>query len=340
MPAAALTSRHPRARERSPGVETGKLEYETIGLGASNTGNADFSSIVKFSAQCDELGLDTISTGAGRGLRHGLRRARSDRFPLAFRRLAGTGGPGGGHRLPSRPGRALADGIAVAARAWGIDEAVVPVFQIKNLEFPAYDPPAARLGMALAYATSDRGACHMRSWPIAAEALSEDEGADPFGPGGKAAYVMGEQNDNSAEWCLVGCDFVGYGAEDAAAMLTSLGFTFTTDDWATLGERVWNLVRLFNLREGWTAADDSMPPALATPLADSGRSLAPEVFAEMMRDYYQVRGWERGRAAHCRPADAARPGKTTQRCWESTREARAPRRPQRWRHPCRRGRRH
>ena len=72
----------------------------------------------------------------------------------------------------------------------------------------------------------------------------------------------------------------------------SLGFNFTADDWATLGERVWNLVRLFNLREGWTARDDSMPPALATPLADSGRSLAPEVFAEMMRDYYEVRGWD------------------------------------------------
>ena len=188
-------------------------------------------------------------------------------------------------------GAVLADGIGVAAKAWGIDEAVVPVFQIKNLEFPAYDPRGS-VGMALAYATSDRGACHMRSWPIAAEALSEDESADPFGPAGKAVFVVGEQNDNSAEWSLVGCDFVGYGAEDGAAMLTSLGFTFTTDDWAMLGERVWNLVRLFNLREGWTAADDSMPPALATPLADSGRSLAPEVFAEMMRDYYSVRGWD------------------------------------------------
>lgn len=132
----------------------------------------------------------------------------------------------------------------------------------------------------------------MRSWPIAIEALSEDAEADPFGAAGKAAFVAGEQDENAAEWSLVGCDFIGYKKDDAAAMLAAVGVEMTGEQYLTLGRRVWNLVRLFNLREGWTAADDSMPRGLQIPLQDTGRSLDPAIFAEMKRDYYEVRGWD------------------------------------------------
>jgi aldehyde:ferredoxin oxidoreductase len=188
-------------------------------------------------------------------------------------------------------GAALGQGIARAAKAWGIDEALVPVFAVKNLEYPAYDPRGS-VGMALAYATSDRGGCHMRSWPIAVEALSEDKGADPFGGAGKAAFVAGEQDENAAEWSLVGCDFIGYTSDDAAAMLAAVGIEMTADEYLALGRRVWNLVRLFNLKQGWTAADDSMPKGLEIPLTDSGRSLDPALFAQMKKEYYEVRGWD------------------------------------------------
>jgi aldehyde:ferredoxin oxidoreductase len=174
-----------------------------------------------------------------------------------------------------------------------VDEAEVPVFAIKNLEFPAYDPRGS-VGMALAYATSDRGACHMRSWPIAADALADEGGSDPYGAEGKAAFVAREQDENSAEWSLVGCDFVAYGAEEGCRMLAAVGLDMEREEYVRLGTRVWNLVRLFNLREGWTAADDRMPPALAKPLTDSGRSLSPELFAQMKEDYYRVRGWDAG----------------------------------------------
>src|SRR5659263_378627 len=110
--------------------------------------------------------------------------------------------------------------------------------------------------MALAYATSDRGACHMRSWPIANEALSDDPDADPFGPDGKAEFVMGEQDENCREWSLVGCDFIVYDGGDAVRMLNAIGIDYTAEEYERLGRRVWNLVRLFNLRQGWTADDD------------------------------------------------------------------------------------
>jgi aldehyde:ferredoxin oxidoreductase len=132
----------------------------------------------------------------------------------------------------------------------------------------------------------------MRSWPIGSEALGSDPQADPFGPKGKAQVVVQEQDENSAEWCLVDCDFISYKADDAIAMLNAVGLPLTLEDYELLGKRVWNLVRLFNLREGWTAADDRIPTGLQAPLKDSGRSLQPEVFAAMLADYYSLRGWD------------------------------------------------
>ena len=240
------------ARGAFPGAEAGKLEYETIGLGASNTGNGDFSSIVRFAQLCDELGLDTISTGAAVAFAMDCATQGLIDHPIRF------GDSEGQARLTEDIahrrglGEVLGRGIRTAAREWGIDDRVVPVFEIKGLEFPAYDPRGS-VGMALAYATSDRGACHMRSWPIANDALSDDPDADPFGPEGKAAFIMGEQDENSREWSLVGCDFIVYDGKDAVRMLNAVGIDTTAEQYARLGPRVWNLVRLFNLKQGWTA---------------------------------------------------------------------------------------
>ncbi|MHB8867749.1 MAG: aldehyde ferredoxin oxidoreductase family protein [Thermoleophilia bacterium] len=283
---------HVKATEGAfPGAEADKLEYETIGLAATNTGNGDFSSIVKFSEQCDALGLDTISCGAAVAfamdaaeqgfLDHDIRFGDSQGQAQLVEDIAYRRGVGA----------VLADGIRAAAKAWGVDDAKVPVFEIKGLEFPAYDPRGS-VGMALAYATSDRGACHMRSWPIANDALSDDENADPFGPEGKAEFIVGEQDENCREWSLVGCDFIVYGVDDALPMLKAVGIDMAADEYERLGTRVWNLVRLFNLRQGWTAEDDYLPRAIQNPLEDSGKALAPETFEAMKTDYYSLRSWD------------------------------------------------
>jgi aldehyde:ferredoxin oxidoreductase len=283
---------HVRAREGAfPGAEADKLEYETIGLGATNTGNGDFSSITKFGVQCDEFGLDTISCGAAVAFAMDAAEQGFVDHPIRFGDSQGQAQLVEDIAYRRGIGAQLADGIRAAAKAWGVDDTKVPVFEIKGLEFPAYDPRGS-VGMALAYATSDRGACHMRSWPIANEALSEDENADPWGPEGKGEFVAGEQDENSREWSLVGCDFIVYGGEDAVAMLNAVGIDMTAEEYERLGSRVWNLVRLFNLRQGWTADDDYMPKAIHNPLEDSGKALAPEVFEVMKKDYYEVRRWD------------------------------------------------
>jgi aldehyde:ferredoxin oxidoreductase len=287
---------HVKATEGAfPGAESKKLEYETLGLAASNTGNADFSSIVRFSELCDDLGLDTISAGAAVAFAMDCAERGLIDHPIRFGDSAGQARLTEEMAYRRGLGAELADGIEKAAQAWKIDDSQVPVFSIKNLEFPAYDPRGS-VGMALAYATSDRGACHMRSWPIAADALAEEEAADPFAAAGKAAFVTKEQDENSAEWSLVGCDFVAHDAEAACRMLAAVGLEMSVEDYERLGTRIWNLVRLFNLREGWTEADDRLPKAIANPLSDSGRSLPPELFETMKKEYYEVRDWdERGR---------------------------------------------
>jgi aldehyde:ferredoxin oxidoreductase len=274
------------------GVEAPRLEYETIALAASNTDNGDFSSIVEFSRLCDELGLDTISAGAAVAFAMDCAERGLIDHPIRF------GDSEGQVRLTEDIaygrgiGADLTRGIREASIAWGIDESQVPVVQVKNLECPGYDPRGS-VGMALAYATSDRGGCHMRSWPIGSDALAEDpdSAGDPYAASVKAAIVKAEQDGNAAAWCLVACHFMAYGEGEGSAMLHAIGLDISPAEYLKLGERVWNLVRLFNLREGWTAADDTMPAALQIPLEDTGRAIAPALFEEMKADYYRERGW-------------------------------------------------
>jgi len=283
---------HVRAADGAfPGAESGKLEYETIGLAASNTDNTDFSSIVRFSEQCDRLGLDTISTGAVIAFAMDCAQSGIIDDPLRFGDSEGQARLTEDIAYRRGLGASLADGMRAAAERWSVDDSQIAVCEIKGLEFPAYDPRGS-VGMGLAYATSDRGACHMRSWPIAAEALSDDPAADAFGSAGKAAFVIDEQDENTREWSLVGCDFIAYDADDALAMLGAVGLPLDADGYRRLGPRVWNLVRLFNLREGWTADDDRLPAVMHRPLEDSGRALAAEVFEEMKTEYYALRRWD------------------------------------------------
>jgi aldehyde:ferredoxin oxidoreductase len=150
--------------------------------------------------------------------------------------------------------------------------------------------------MALAYSTADRGACHMRSWPLSREALSSDPAANRFGAAGKAAMVVGDQDGIAPKWSMIFCDFVVQPPETAVQMLAAVGLSLTEAEYRAIGPRAWNLIRLINLREGWTAAGDVPPAVLAQPLEDSGWRLPPEVFAQMKAEYYHLRRWdEQGR---------------------------------------------
>jgi aldehyde:ferredoxin oxidoreductase len=146
--------------------------------------------------------------------------------------------------------------------------------------------------MALAYATSDRGGCHRRARPVEREAFARDEWSDAD----RVATVVGAQNVRSTLWSLVVDDFAGETMwEDLGAeWLQAVGVDHDRASLATLGERVWTLVRLFNVREGFVRTDDTLPELFEDPLPDgpaAGRTVDREAFEAMLDAYYAARGW-------------------------------------------------
>jgi aldehyde:ferredoxin oxidoreductase len=145
--------------------------------------------------------------------------------------------------------------------------------------------------MGLAYATSDRGACHLRAFTIFAD--------DPFKLKAMAREVIAGQNSNAAKWSMCFCDF--WGSVDTTIMadlLTAgLGRQISAEDLDKAGERIWNLIRLYNLQAGFTAADDTLPEKITKQALKNGphdgRVLSEENLEEMKALYYHLRGWDK-----------------------------------------------
>ena len=205
-------------------------EFETLGLCGANCGIGDLAAVASFNRACDELGLDTISTGAVVGLAMDLCERGVADYGLAFGDVTGyleaprliASGEGYGAEL-ALGARALA---ALKGRP---DLAA----EVKGLEMPAYDPRGT-FGMALGYATSDRGACHMRAFTAGDDILGGAAAADSLA--GRARLVVDQQDFTSVAWTGVWCanmaldtDFLGvhfrhlWGRETTAAELTATG---------------------------------------------------------------------------------------------------------------------
>jgi len=143
--------------------------------------------------------------------------------------------------------------------------------------------------MALAYATSDRGACHRRARPVEEEVFEEE-----WGPEHAAEVVVREQDRRSILWSLIIDDFVTDVFDDLGADWLEAVELETDGDPRHVGERIWNLTRLFNVREGVTHADDELPRTLREPLESgpkAGQAVDLEQFDVMLDAYYRRRGW-------------------------------------------------
>lgn len=270
-------------------------EFETIALCGSNCGIDDIDALMKFNELCDELGMDTISTGSVVGLAMDLCERDYADFGLAF-------GDSEGYlraaELMARRegfGAELALGAKALAAKYGHPELAM---QVKNLEVPGYDPRGT-FGMALSYATSDRGACHMRSFPVGQEIV--EASLSPATLEGKADWVVnaeaGGQNFFALKFSGIWCDFWAIDLEQIAVLMRHLwGRDFSRDELMLMGERIWNLGRLFNLREGFTAADDALPPRLHDQAfaegPSAGQVIGRDAFAAALSEYYDLRGWD------------------------------------------------
>ena len=281
------------------GSSTEGPEYETLGLAGSNCGIRNIEAVVKFAEDCDRLGLDTISAGAAVGFAMDIYEkgiiTKEDTGGLDLR----FGNEEAYSKMPemiaersTRIGDLLAEGTLRAAKAIGKDTEKL-VIHSKGSEYPAYDPRGS-IGMALAYATSDRGADHNRAWPVASDAYGD---GDPWSTEGKAGICHEEQTMKSFKWSMIFCDFYGVSPENMAMYYTAVTGLPADADWLNgVGVRVWNLVRAFNVREGFLRKDDSMPDRMETePLPSGktqGKSVSRAAFEEMLSEYYKLWGWD------------------------------------------------
>jgi aldehyde:ferredoxin oxidoreductase len=269
---------------RVNGAEVEGPEYETLCLAGSNCEINTLEHVIRFNRICDDLGIDTITAGNTIGLAMALTESGRHDFGLKF------GDPQAYldavtemATLSTERGRDLALGSRKLAEKYRADDLST---EIKGLEFPAYDP-RGNYGMGLSYATSERGACHMRAFTVFTET--------PFDEDTMMEAVLAGQNLASIKWCMCFCDFWGTVNTEIMADLLSvaLGRTITVEELDRAGERIWNLNRLYNLKMGFTAADDRLPgKIMEQALADGpheGRVMSREVFASMLNKYYLAR---------------------------------------------------
>jgi len=271
---------------RINGAEVEGPEYETLALGGSNCGINNLEDIIRFNRLCDDLGLDTITTADVIAFAMDLTEKGRKDFGVTFgdvgeylkivEEIAGGATP---------RGKELAMGVRKLAEKYASADLSA---EIKDLEFPAYDP-RGNYGMGLAYATSERGACHLRAFTIFSE--------DPFDLEQLADEVIGGQNFNAIKWSMCLCDFWGSVTSEIMAELLSagLGRNVRAEDLEAAGERIWNLTRLFNLRAGFTDEHDKLPKKMMEqPLQGgphAGRVFDPQDFLKMKLLYYKKRGW-------------------------------------------------
>jgi aldehyde:ferredoxin oxidoreductase len=266
-------------------------EFETIAVGGSNCGVGDLDAIAEFNAECDELGMDTISTGAvialamdlsERGFADlGTRFGDVDSYLRLPRMIVERDGVGG----------ELALGARDLAVKYGHPELAA---HVKNLEFPGYDPRGS-FGMGLAYATSDRGACHLRAYVTGAEVLTGEMPANTLE--GKAIAVVDAQNYTSIAWTGIWCS---NWATTTSTLIKQFRHLWRREpeeaELLRTGERIWNLGRLLNLRQGLTAEDDTLPARILAEGhpdgAAAGQVIGESAFDNAVRQYYDLRGWD------------------------------------------------
>lgn len=276
------------------GTMTDRLEYETVAMGGSNCGHEELGPIVEFNNLCNELGLDTISTGscvafamecAEKGLiddqiRFGAAQAQMELVKM----------------IASRKGLGdlLAEGVSAAAKKIGAGAEEFAV-HVKGMEIPGYDPRGS-ISMGLSYGTADRGGCHMRAWSIASEAFLNvdlgEEKVNPFSTEGKAQLVKDLQDSNAALWSLIVCDNLGFSVDYAVKMLDAVGIKLDATEFVKIGERIYNLAQLYNRREGLTRKDDYPPLRFYQAREDTGWSINKEDYETMLNEYYQLRQWD------------------------------------------------
>jgi aldehyde:ferredoxin oxidoreductase len=277
---------------------SGGLEYEAAwALGAAN-GVDDLEALTYANFVCNEDGFDPISFGATVGAvmelyemgvlkkeQVGIEAPFGSAKALTF--LAEQVAKGQGF------GREVALGSKRLCAKYGHPGLSMTV---KGQEFPAYDSRGIQ-GMGLAYATSNRGACHLRGYTVASEVLGIPVKTDPLVTDGKPALVKAFQDATAAFDSSGLCIFTSFAwtLNDIAPQIqAACDGDWSVENLNVVGERIWNLERQFNLAAGLTKKDDDLPPRLKTEPAKTGPAKGlVNGLDKMLPEYYSLRGWDK-----------------------------------------------
>ncbi len=257
-------------------------EYETVWALGANLGISDLRAIAEANYLCNRFGLDTISTGGVLATAMELSERGLAHFPLAFGCADGV--LEAIEKIARREGygEELADGAAALADRYGLPEAAL---QIKGQELPAYDPRVLK-GQALSLATSNRGGCHLRANMLGYEVLGVPKMVPKGSSEGKAGLVIVLQHLFAVLDSLIACKFSAFALNEehyARLLSAATGIDVEAQELLEIGERIWNVERLFNLREGFGREHDDLPDRVR-----------PDGFDEMLEEYYRFRGWTDG----------------------------------------------
>ena len=276
---------------------SGGLEYEAAwALGAANGVN-DLEALQYANLLCNEQGMDPISFGATIGAvmelyemgvltKEQLGIDAKFGSAQALAHFAEITAKGEGF------GKEIGQGSARLCKKYGHPDLSMSV---KGQEFPAYDSRGIQ-GMGLTYATSNRGACHLRSYTVASEVMGIPVKTDPLTAEGKPELVIAFQDATAAFDSAGICIFTSFAwglADVAPQVAAACGPEFTLENLAKIGERIWNMERDFNNRAGFSAKDDTLPKRLLTEPAKTGpaKGLVNKL-PEMLPKYYAARGWD------------------------------------------------
>jgi len=290
--------------EKDYQVETEGPEYETLAMFGANLGNSNLESIIMANDLCNRYGMDTISCADTIACAFEL----FEKGILTEKETGGLALTWGDHKtivkLVEMTGKGEGFGALVGEGSRRLTERFGPdarkyAMNVKGMEFPGYDPRGIQ-GMGLAFATSTRGACHLRATMYVPELF---QGVlDRFTVKGKAKPLKEMQELFTITDCLILCKF---GARNAFAnswdnMVTlansATGFGYTVDGLKEVGARSWTVERMFNLREGLGRKDDTLPDRFFTlPIHDGpskGAVVSREDFDKEIGAYYALWGWD------------------------------------------------
>ena len=266
-----------------------ELDYETVGAFGGICLIDDIVEVVYLNDICDRLGMDTITAGnlAGftieashlKDIGEKIEYGDVDAIAALLNKMARKEGIGA----------ILAEGIKHASKKWGLEDLAI---HVKGMEPPCYEPRVLN-GMGLAFATSDRGACHLRATIYKAE-LSGMIAPDKIE--GKAEMLIDFEDRHTLFDALILCRFFRdlYPWEKISTLISATtGMELDKKQLQKIASTITNKAREFNLREGMNKEiDETLPKRFfEEKLEDSGKVLPKANFDRLLADYYRLKGW-------------------------------------------------